>query len=123
MQYTNYETSIVHRYGVELVGWPLAKFSLDGVTGKYIDAVVDGLKSGSIRWVRLTEEQLIARIEAWKTRDKSLDAVKKKRIRIRNQKKVQKAAAIVEEPRSESVQTNVEEDSTPAGDDVEEVAG
>lgn len=45
MRYLNhYETKVVHRYGVELVGWPLDKMLFDGLStencgrnGEWID--------------------------------------------------------------------------------------
>lgn len=116
MSYLNYETNIVHRYGVELVGWPLDILSLDGVTTSKLQKVVDGMTNGSIHWVRLTEEQLIARIEAWKVRDVTQEAKKKKRTRTR--KKVHEARDL-EEPRSSTTQSSVVEESTSA--DLEEL--
>lgn len=68
MSYANYEPGIVHKYGVELVGWPLPALTLHCYGRKQLQAVVDGLVEGSIRWVRLAEEERLARVEAWTAR-------------------------------------------------------
>lgn len=68
MSYANYEPGIVHKYGVELVGWPLPALTLHCYGRKQLQAVVDGLVEGSIRWVRLAEEERVARVQAWTAR-------------------------------------------------------
>lgn len=68
MSYANYEPGIVHKYGVELVGWPLPALTLHCYGRKQLQAVVDGLVEGSIRWVRLAEEERLARVQAWTAR-------------------------------------------------------
>lgn len=69
MSYANYETGIVHKYGIELSGWPLPTFALDRVSLRPLQGVVDGLMNGSIRWVKLSDEQLAARIQDWKAKE------------------------------------------------------
>lgn len=112
MRYLNhYETKVVHRYGVELVGWPLDKLLVDGLSTNNLQKIVDGMANGSIYWAKLTEGQLIARIEAWRTRDVSQDVKVKKR--IRKKQKLQKAPDL-EEPRSVTARSTVTEESTTA---------
>lgn len=112
MRYLNhYETKVVHRYGVELFGWPLDKMLVDGLSTNNLQRIVDGMANGSIYWAKLTEGQLIARIEAWRTRDVTQDVKVKKR--IRKKQKTQKALDL-EEPRSVTALSVVMEESTTA---------
>lgn len=112
MRYLNhYETKVDHRYGVELVGWPLDKMLFDGLSTNNLQRIVDGMANGSIFWAKLTEGQLIARIEAWRTRDVTQDVKVKKR--IRKKQKTQKAPDL-EEPRSVTALSVVMEESTTA---------
>lgn len=112
MRYLNHnETKVVHRYGVELVGWPLDKMLVDGLSTNNLQRIVDGMANGSIYWAKLTEGQLIARIEAWRTRDVTQDVKVKKR--IRKKQKLQKAPDL-EEPRSVTARSMVTEESTTA---------
>lgn len=112
MRYLNhYETKVVHRYGVELVGWPLDKMLVDGLSTNNLQKIVDGMANGSIYWAKLTQGQLIARIEAWRTRDVAQDVKVKKR--IRKKQKTQKGP-VLEEPRSATAQSVVTEGLTTA---------
>lgn len=112
MRYLNhYETKVVHRYGVELVGWPLDKMLVDGLSTNNLQIIVDGMANGSIYWAKLTEGQLIARIEAWRTRDVTKDVKAKKR--IRKKQKVQKGPDLGE-PRSVTAQSVVMEETITA---------
>lgn len=52
----NYESNIVHRYGVEFVGQLLTILTLDGIGINNLRKVVDGLMNGTIYWVTLTEQ-------------------------------------------------------------------
>ena len=66
MQYARYETDIVHKYGVELSGWPQDSFALDRFSRDSLQDIVNGLRCGSIKWTKLTEEDLNARINTYK---------------------------------------------------------
>lgn len=49
MQYAKYETDIVHKYGVELAGWPHDTFVLDRLSRESLQEVVDGLVDKAVR--------------------------------------------------------------------------
>ena len=66
MHYAHYETDIVHKYGVELSDWPLDNFALDRFSRDSLQDIVNGLRCGSIKWTKLTEEDLNARINTYK---------------------------------------------------------
>lgn len=89
MCYANYETGIVHKHGLELAGWPLPTFALDRISPQHLQVVVDGITDGSIRWVRLSDEQRAARVRAWRAKeDAALSAVserKRKRVGIEDE--------------------------------------
>lgn len=71
MQYQNYETEIVHKYGVELTNWPLDTYALDRVSREVLYSIVDGLMNDTIVWRRLSDSELSARIDAWKAKEKA----------------------------------------------------
>ena len=64
MKYTNYESSIVEKYGVALIGWPInGKVQNPGGLGPDEGLILrNSLETKTCRWTVLTEEQL----EAWK---------------------------------------------------------
>lgn len=83
MQYANYETDIVHKYGVELAGWPHNTFVLDRLGRDSLQEVVDGLLDGTIKWRRLSNKELKSRIDAWKVEQGNQEQTKKPNKRVR----------------------------------------
>lgn len=65
MNYTNYERQITEKFGVVLCGWPLSGHVRNpakvGGTAE-VEKLLDALKSGKCKWVKLTAEELAARI-------------------------------------------------------------
>ena len=61
MHYSDYEEKIVHRYGVELIGWTYEKLvnpselssSLPGLC-----QLLDAINTGSCKFIKLTQTQL-----------------------------------------------------------------
>ncbi|KAI6131152.1 hypothetical protein EDD16DRAFT_1515315 [Pisolithus croceorrhizus] len=65
MNYTNYEHQIVERYGVMLTGWPFsgAVRNPSKIGGQAeVEKLLDALNSETCKWVRLTDEELRARV-------------------------------------------------------------
>ncbi|KAI6149058.1 hypothetical protein EDD17DRAFT_1514058 [Pisolithus thermaeus] len=65
MNYTNYERQIVERYGVMLTGWPFsgAVRNPSKIGGRAeVEKLLDALNSETCKWVRLTDEELRARV-------------------------------------------------------------
>lgn len=83
LQYANYETDIVHKYGVELAGWPHNTFVLDRLGREPLQEVVDGLLRGTIKWTRLSDKELKSRIDAWKAKQGNQEQTKKPKKRVR----------------------------------------
>jgi hypothetical protein len=67
MNYENYERVIVERHSLALVGWPEGKVrnpgSIVGGQGT-INQLFSALKNRDCHWVKLTDEELQARITA-----------------------------------------------------------
>ncbi|KIM61913.1 hypothetical protein SCLCIDRAFT_120782, partial [Scleroderma citrinum Foug A] len=67
MNYNNYEGSIVERYGVALVGWPdnlLPVQNPSSVGGREVlQPLLDALVTQTCYWIRLTDDQLVKRID------------------------------------------------------------
>ncbi|TFK59004.1 hypothetical protein BDN72DRAFT_966187 [Pluteus cervinus] len=63
MNYTNYEPKIIIKYGVELVGWPLAEMINPGKIGvaKLIRVLLNSLENESCHWVQLSKEEYTQR--------------------------------------------------------------
>ncbi|KAI6015816.1 hypothetical protein BKA83DRAFT_4129265 [Pisolithus microcarpus] len=65
MNYTNYKCQIVEHYGVMLTGWPFSGTvqnpSKIGGQAK-VEKLLDALNSEACKWVRLTDEELRARV-------------------------------------------------------------
>lgn len=78
-----------HGHGHELAGWPLPTFALDRISPQHLQAFVDGLTGGSIRWVRLSDEQRAAGVRACRAKeDAALSAVserKRKQVEIEDE--------------------------------------
>ncbi|KAJ7473509.1 hypothetical protein FB451DRAFT_1558700 [Mycena latifolia] len=69
MQYVNYEEDIVHRYGIELVGWTPDKWcNPSDLTSSLtvLRELLDALKSGDCKFVKLSVEELKERITDYK---------------------------------------------------------
>lgn len=93
MNYTNYETAIVERYRVNLVGWTFPRLVSPSEIGTIDDirTLRDALKTGACKWVRLSKRELAAHSEAvaqWredgevigkKRKERSNKGVKRKR--------------------------------------------
>lgn len=66
MNYTNYERNIVEHYGFALVNWPLSGHiqNPSKVGGRAeVQRLLDALKSQSCEWVKLTDEERVARMK------------------------------------------------------------
>jgi len=67
MNYNNYEPNIVEQHGVALVGWPdnlLPVWNPSSVGGQEVlQPLLDALLTQTCHWIRLTEVQLVKRIE------------------------------------------------------------
>ncbi|KAJ7895490.1 hypothetical protein B0H14DRAFT_3627948 [Mycena olivaceomarginata] len=59
MVWVNYMIDIVHKYGVELAGWPakVAMVRPSQLRGQDVRLVVERLRNGTMRWVGLTKTQ------------------------------------------------------------------
>jgi hypothetical protein len=59
MVWVNYLIDIVHKYGVELAGWPakVAMVRPSQLRGQDVRLVVERLRNGSMRWIGLTKAQ------------------------------------------------------------------
>jgi hypothetical protein len=82
MQYEHYETQIVHKHGIELVGWTAEKFVQPGNLSSLIEGLQelrDALQNGSCRWRKLTSLEKKARIDEYHARVKSGEIQPKKR--------------------------------------------
>ncbi|KAI6143863.1 hypothetical protein EDD17DRAFT_1515473 [Pisolithus thermaeus] len=65
MNYTNYKHQIVEHYGVMLTGWPFsgAVWNPSKIGGwAEVEKLLDALNSETCKWVRLTDEELRARV-------------------------------------------------------------
>lgn len=104
MSYTKYETDIVHKYGVELASWPLPTFEIDSVSRERLQDVVDGLLDGTIKWTRLSDAELNARIDAWNAKRRKQDKQSKKNKQSKKDKtkKRKRARVASEEVHSDS---------------------
>jgi hypothetical protein len=71
MNYTNYELQIVERYSIALTGWPVSGHvrNPSKIGGRQeVEKLLNALQSETCKWVRLTKEQLTARIAQNKAR-------------------------------------------------------
>ncbi|KAI5989490.1 hypothetical protein EDD15DRAFT_2370108 [Pisolithus albus] len=78
MNYTNYERRIVERYGVMLTGWPFSGTvrNPSKIGGRAeVEKLLDALNSEACKWVRLTDEELRARVIHNKERQARGEAV------------------------------------------------
>ncbi|KAJ7746225.1 hypothetical protein B0H14DRAFT_456191 [Mycena olivaceomarginata] len=59
MSWVNYKIDIVHKYGVELAGWPtkLIMVRPSQLRGQDVRLIVERLRNGTMRWVGLTRAQ------------------------------------------------------------------
>ncbi|KIK12269.1 hypothetical protein PISMIDRAFT_121150, partial [Pisolithus microcarpus 441] len=65
MNYTNYECQIVECYGIMLTGWPFSGIvqNPSKIGGQAeVEKLLDALNSEACKWVRLTDEELRARV-------------------------------------------------------------
>lgn len=114
MQYQNYETEIVHKYGVELTNWPLDTYALDRVSREVLYSIVDGLMNDTIVWRRLSDSELSARIDAWKAKEKANENTVKAKTSNKGSKKDKtrrgrKRARVS----AEEVPSDADDDATP----------
>jgi hypothetical protein len=68
MNYTNFHREVVMRYSVDLKGWPLAKFANPTDLGNSLPLLLElreALSSGHCHFVRLTHDELSAKIGAY----------------------------------------------------------
>ncbi|KAI6027289.1 hypothetical protein BKA83DRAFT_4123362 [Pisolithus microcarpus] len=66
MNYTNYERQIVEHYGIMLTGWPFSGtvWNPSKIGGQAeVEKLLDALNSEACKWVRLTDEELRARVK------------------------------------------------------------
>jgi len=112
MQYVRYETDIVHKYGVELSGWPLDTFALDRVSRESLQNVVNGLANDSIKWTKLSDEELNARIDAWKAKQGNEEKTKKTK-KTKKSKKSKKRARPLSDESDEEVDNNIDDEEAP----------
>jgi hypothetical protein len=73
INYRNYELQIVEKYGVILDGFPLPKVVNPEQAGsrKDLEKVLRSLKDGTCKWVKLSDDELEARVE--RNRNRRLD--------------------------------------------------
>jgi hypothetical protein len=68
MNYNNYERGVVERYGVDLVSWPatiLPIHNLSTLGGRtQVHVLLDALTKGTCHWKKLTENELVQRIQS-----------------------------------------------------------
>ena len=81
MNYVNYDKAIMLLHGVKIIGWPLEAFvSPSDVTNVIeIRKLRDAWKSGSCKWVRLTEAELNAHAASLEEREKNGKTIRKPR--------------------------------------------
>jgi hypothetical protein len=69
MQYVNYEEAIVQRYGIELQGWTYKKLvnpsELSTAVGP-LQRLLDAIKGGDCKFIKLTAEERWKCLEAYK---------------------------------------------------------
>lgn len=68
MDYIYYKESIVLKYGIELIGWPLERFVNPSDLSSslpILTQVCDALKNGTCKWVKLSPADRKARKAAW----------------------------------------------------------
>lgn len=96
MNYLNYETAIVEKYHVTLVGWPstlpFANPSNIGTVGD-IRTLRDALKVGECKWTVQTKRQQAAHAETLKSKRAAGEVVGKKR-KIRSDKGKKRKAVV-----------------------------
>jgi hypothetical protein len=84
MQYANYEEDIVQRYGIELQGWTYKRFvnpsELSTALGP-LRGLMDAIKNGDCKFVKLTAEERRKRKETYKAKVDSGEAKARKRKR------------------------------------------
>jgi len=81
MNYANYESSIVERYKVKLVGWTYPQLVSPSEIGAMGDIrkLRDALKSGSCKWVRLSKPQMKQHMADVESRRSQGEVIGKKR--------------------------------------------
>jgi hypothetical protein len=80
MNYENYEKRIVEYYGVELKGWPCAQFVNPGKLRRGdLALLLVELEAGRCRWEKLSEAELLLRIESNHARHEAGEQVYKSR--------------------------------------------
>jgi hypothetical protein len=82
MNYVNYETAIVEKYKVDLVGWPATiKFANPSAIGTVDDirALRNALKTGECKWIIQTKRQQAMHAEMLKNKREAGVAIGKKR--------------------------------------------
>jgi hypothetical protein len=113
MQYVNYETNIVIRYGVELVGWTHPKWAnpseLSTSLGP-LQVLLDAIDSGSCKFVKLTRDQQKQREAAYNAKLKSGEVTQRAR---KPRKDLGKKRKRVVEP-SGSSSSSSDSDSSPS---------
>ena len=71
MNYTNYELHIIKHYGAALIGWPVSGHvrNPSKIGGRQeVEKLLNALESEMCKWVKLTQEQLVAQAaqnKAW----------------------------------------------------------
>ncbi|KAH8108223.1 hypothetical protein DFH11DRAFT_1549292 [Phellopilus nigrolimitatus] len=59
MSWLNYESGVIQKYGIELVGWPVQPIGpIDGLSATKLQAITDAFSDNRISWRSLTEEEL-----------------------------------------------------------------
>lgn len=81
MNYANYDTAIVERYKVKLVGWTYEKFVNPSHIGTMTDIcrLRDALKCGECKWTKLDKHQLQAHLNDIKNRQGNGEVIGKPR--------------------------------------------
>jgi hypothetical protein len=81
MNYVNYETTIVERHHIKLVGWTFSQIASPSEIGMVDDirALRDALKMGTCRWVRLSKRELATHVEELGKHQSSGEIIGKKR--------------------------------------------
>jgi hypothetical protein len=87
MNYTNYETAIVERLKVKLVGWTYHHLVSPSEIGTVdeIRTLRDALKTGACKWIRLSKRELAGHVEEMSKRRDGGEIIGKKR-KVRSDK-------------------------------------
>ncbi|KAJ7300359.1 hypothetical protein DFH08DRAFT_979744 [Mycena albidolilacea] len=123
MLWVNYKIDIVHKYGVELVGWPtkVAMVRPSQLRGQDVRLIVERLRNGTMRWIGLTKAQrdeVAAEVE--KLRESGAAKPRQERFdkdKPRGPRKKKTAAGDADADDSDNESSNSGDESDKGGDD------